>query len=85
MIHLNLQPEIEAQLAAQAEAHGFAIDRHIESLVVARAIDPESEPALDEALLRRDLQQGLREVAEGKTRPPRQVFDEMREKFGIPR
>jgi hypothetical protein len=36
MIHLELQPEIEAQLAAEAQARGLALDRYIEKIVEAR-------------------------------------------------
>ncbi len=32
MIHLDLQPEIEAQLAAEAQARGIALDRLIEEM-----------------------------------------------------
>jgi len=52
MIHLELQPETEAQLAAEAQ-------------------------------LSRDLQQGLREIAEGNTLPARQVFAQLREEYDI--
>lgn len=31
------------------------------------------------------LRQGLEDIAEGRTRPAREVFDEMREKYAIPR
>ncbi len=83
MIHLNLQPEIEAQLAAEAEARGLALDRYIETIVVARAIASGPEQALDEAQLSRDLQQGLREIAEGNTLPARQVFAQLREEYDV--
>ncbi len=36
MIHLELQPETEAQLAAEAQARGLALDRYIEKIVEAR-------------------------------------------------
>jgi predicted transcriptional regulator len=81
MIHLDLKPEIEAQLAAEAQARGLALDRYIETIVVARAIA--SEQPLDEAQLSRDLQQGLREIAEGNTLPARQVFAQLREEYDI--
>jgi hypothetical protein len=83
MIHLDLQPEIEAQLAAEAQARGLALDRYIETIVVARATASEPEQALDEAQLSRDLQQGLREIAEGNTLPARQVFAQLREEYDI--
>jgi hypothetical protein len=40
MIHLELKPEIESQLAAEAQARGLALDRYIETLVAARPIAP---------------------------------------------
>lgn len=36
MIHLRLQPEIESQLAAEAEARGLALYLCIETIVTAR-------------------------------------------------
>jgi len=33
MIHLDLQPEIEAQLAAEAQARGLALDHYVEKIV----------------------------------------------------
>ena len=39
MIHLHLQPEIEAQLAAEAEARGLALDRYVEKIVEIRSPD----------------------------------------------
>jgi predicted transcriptional regulator len=75
MIQLELRPEIEAQLAAEAQAHGLALDRYIEQIV--------TENAEEETLLNNALQQGLREIAEGNTRPAREVFAEFRRAHGI--
>ncbi|HEY5056429.1 MAG TPA: hypothetical protein VII58_09725 [Acidobacteriaceae bacterium] len=75
MIQLELRPEIEAQLAAEAQARGLALDRYIEEIVTANA---EEEVRLNQA-----LQQGLHEIAVGDTRPARQVFAELREEYGI--
>jgi hypothetical protein len=36
MIHLELQPETEAQLTAEAQARGLALDRYIEKIVESR-------------------------------------------------
>jgi hypothetical protein len=36
MIQIQLQPEIEAQLAAEAKDRGMALDRYIETIVEAR-------------------------------------------------
>jgi hypothetical protein len=33
MIHLELQPEVEARLAAEAQARGLALDRYVQTLV----------------------------------------------------
>ena len=81
MIHLELHHEIEAQLAAEAKARGLALDRYIETIVIARAIASGPEQALNEAQLTRDLQMGLREIAEGNTLPASQVFAQLREEY----
>jgi hypothetical protein len=83
MIRLELRPEIEAQLAAEAQALGLALDRYIETIVVARALASGPEQVLDEAQLSRDLQQGLREIAEGNTLSARQVFAQLREEYDL--
>jgi HicB family len=36
MIQLRLQPEVEAQLAAEARDHGLPLDRYIAKIVEAR-------------------------------------------------
>ena len=38
MIRLELQPEIEAQLAAEARARGLALDQYVEKIVEARPL-----------------------------------------------
>lgn len=75
MIHLELRPEIEAQLAAEAQARGLALDRYLEEII--------TKTAEEETRLNRALQQGLREIAEGNTRPAREVFAEFRRKHDI--
>jgi hypothetical protein len=45
MIHLELQPEIEAQLAAEAQARGLALDDYIEKIVASRPVDQTNEQA----------------------------------------
>lgn len=74
MIRLELQPEIEAQLAAEAHARGLALDRYISDLVVEAA----QEHRLDE-----ELQHGLDDIAAGRTRPADEVFAELHERYGI--
>jgi hypothetical protein len=47
MIRLELQPEIEAQLAAEAQARGLALDRYVEKIVQTRNaahLGPEPRP-----------------------------------------
>jgi hypothetical protein len=39
MIYLELRPEIESQLAAEAQARGLALDRYIEKIVESRSAD----------------------------------------------
>ena len=75
MIHLDLQPEIEAQLAAEAQSRGLALDRYVAMIV---------ESSLSEDLqLEQDLQQGLREIASGDTRPAREVFAELCQEYDL--
>jgi len=45
MIRLELHPEIEAQLAAEAQARGLALDHYIEKIVEARPANPLPEQA----------------------------------------
>ena len=33
MVHLDLQPELEARLAAEASARGVALDRYVEDIL----------------------------------------------------
>ena len=70
MIHLELQPEIEAQLAAEAAARGLPVELLLEDYVTER-------------LAGAALNRGLEEIAAGCTRPAREVFAEFREKHGI--
>jgi hypothetical protein len=50
MIQLELRPEIESQLAAEAQARGLALDRYIETLVAARPISPTGTQTAAEAV-----------------------------------
>lgn len=77
MIHLDLQPEIEAQLAAEAQSRGLAPDRYV-AMIVESSLSQEEELQLE-----RDLQQGLREIATGDTRPAREVFAELCEEYDL--
>ncbi len=76
MIHLDLQPELEAQLAAEAAA------RPLDS-----STDEARQRILDLAALtdpQEGIRQGLDDLAQGRTRPAREVFDEFRQKYQIP-
>ncbi len=44
MIHLELQPEIEAQLTAEAQARGIPVERFVEELVITHLPEPELPP-----------------------------------------
>ena len=86
MIHLQLQPETEAQLAAEAKARGMELNRYIETIVIARPVEREgvtSPIGQQEAQLDRDLRQGLFEIANGNTHPAHEVFAELREEYDI--
>lgn len=50
MIQIRLQPEIEAQLAAEAQARGVALDRYIEKIVIARPVDRIHKRTVAEAI-----------------------------------
>ncbi|MGB6742221.1 MAG: hypothetical protein WBE38_01095 [Terracidiphilus sp.] len=50
MIQIQLQPEIEAQLAAEAEVRGLALDRYIEKIVASRPIESASGPSVSQAI-----------------------------------
>jgi hypothetical protein len=59
MIQLRLQPEIEAQLAAEARARGLALDNYIEELVSERLLESAKPRTVADAIARiRELRQG---------------------------
>jgi hypothetical protein len=61
MIQIRLQPEIEAQLAAEAKDRGMALDRYIEKIVEGRPIEHVDRHSVSEAIDRiRDLRKGNR-------------------------
>ncbi len=66
MIQLQLQPEIEAQFAAEAQARGMALDRYIaeklEKLEPSAAVTTSVEPVSPAARLA-DLEQFFKEMA----------------------
>ena len=50
MIQIQLQPEIEAQLAAEARARGVALDQYIEKIVIARPVQDFGQLAVSQAI-----------------------------------
>ena len=60
MIQIHLRPEIEAQLAAEAQARGMALERYIvEKLTGSQLAEPAEQHSVDEAIDRiRDLRKG---------------------------
>ena len=61
MIQIQLQPEIEAQLAAEARARGVALDRYIEKIVSARPVEPLRQRTIAEAI------DAIRELRKGNS------------------
>lgn len=62
MVHLDLQPELEARLTFQAQARGLALDRYLEGVLAAQARESERErgtSAAEAAAQIRQLRQGL--------------------------
>lgn len=62
MIQIQLQPEFEAQLAAEAQARGMALDRYIvETLAESRPRPRSGQRSISDAIQRiRELRQGNR-------------------------
>lgn len=59
MIQIQLQPEIEAQLAAEAQARGLELDRYVEKIVEGRPVEQVKRHSVAEAIDRiRELRQG---------------------------
>jgi hypothetical protein len=50
MIQIQFQPEVEAQLAAEAQARGLALDHYIEMIVKARSLEQVRQRSVDEAI-----------------------------------
>ena len=61
MIQIQLQPEVEAQLAVEAKDRGMALDHYIEKIVEARSIQHIRQRSVAEAIDRiRELRKGNR-------------------------
>ena len=53
MIHIDLQPELEARITAQAHARGLALEQYIvETLEASSATDASRQGAIDYAIER---------------------------------
>lgn len=50
MIQIQLQPEVEAQLAAEAHAQGIALDHYIAKIVSARSVKRIGRRTVGEAI-----------------------------------
>ena len=59
MIHLDLQPEVEARLTMQAQARGLTLDRYLEDLMKAQAGEPRTESPAEAVAQIRELRKGL--------------------------
>jgi hypothetical protein len=76
MIQLQLQPEIEAQLAAEAQARGVALEQYIEKIVIARPV---------EQIMRRDISDAIdaiRELRKGSSLSGLEIKDLIHEGHG---
>ena len=71
MIHLELQPDLEAQLVTSAQSHGLSVEQYAES-ILASAVEE------DEAIA-----EGLADIAAGRTRLAREFFDEFQREHDI--
>ena len=72
MVTLELQPEVESQLTAEAQSLGLSPSQYVEQLILSRFSD------YDEA-----LQEGLDDIAAGRTVSAREAFAQLREEFDI--
>ena len=80
MIHLELQPELEAQLAAQSEASGLPIEDLIENIVAERLTNAN---LMDQADTRDGMRCGLADEAAGRTYPAHEVFAKLDREYGL--
>ncbi len=69
---LEIQPELESQLTAEAQSLGLSTEQYVEQILLDRiTADDES------------LQQGLDNIAAGRTVSAREAFAQLREEFDI--
>lgn len=61
MIRIQLQPDVEAQLAAEAKGRGLELDRYIEKIVEGRPVERTTRRSVNEAINR------IRELRVGNT------------------
>ncbi len=50
VIQIQLQSEIEAQLAVEAQARGIALAQYVEKIVIARPVEPIRQRTVAEAI-----------------------------------
>lgn len=80
MIQLELQPELEAQLAAEAEATGLPMANLIQNIVSERLTEA---TLLDQDEAREGIRCGLADEAAGRTHPAHEVFAELDREYGL--
>lgn len=61
MIRIQLKPEVEAQLAAEAQARGVALHHYIEKIVIARSVEQAPRCTVAEAI------EAIRELRKGNS------------------
>jgi hypothetical protein len=61
MIQIQLKPEVEAQLAAEAQARGVALHHYIEKIVISRPVDQIGRRTVAEAI------NAIRELRKGNS------------------
>ncbi|ADW68595.1 hypothetical protein [Granulicella tundricola] len=71
MIQLDLQPGLEAQLTAKAQNLGLSTVKYVEQIVLSKNEEDDH------------LQEGLDDIATGRTRPAREVFAELHARYDI--
>jgi hypothetical protein len=81
MLHLDLQPETEARIAADAQRRGLSLEKYIEQAAACFMSEDEPSHAID-ALA--GIRQGQDELKQGLGRSACEFLNEMRVKYAIP-
>jgi hypothetical protein len=79
---IELTPELESRVRAQAESEGLSVQGFIENLLTEDSIAETSEDLVE---IRSAVTEGLAEAESGNTKPAAQVFSEFRARHGLPR